>query len=161
MGPLGQELGEANEPEEKQKGESASVSADEQQVVEKNGTIFIPAVAHGSSTGKSAAMKSFPSGMQLHTLGGFKTEYEFKVPQAGTYALSAWVATVQEGQKFLFAINDTKQPVETAVPYTLGMWQQTEPVEVSLVRGKNTLQFELQQGSRGVTIKEFTVTPVN
>ena len=160
LGPLGQELGEANEPAEKQKGESAAVSAHEQQVVVQNGVITIPSVADGKPGGKSAAMKSFAGGMQLHCLGGFKTQYAFEAPQAGKYALIARVATVQEGQKFLFAANDAKQPVETAVPYTLGMWQQTQPIEVTLEKGNNVLNFELTPDSRGVTIKEFTLTAV-
>jgi hypothetical protein len=33
-------------------------------------------------------------------------------------------------------------------------------VEISLVNGKNVLRFALTDGSRGVTIKEFTLTPV-
>ena len=53
-----------------------------------------------------------------------------------------------------------KQPIEIAVPYTVGKWQQTKPVEVSLVKGKNVLRFARPDGSRGVTIKEFTLTPV-
>ncbi len=160
LGPLGQELAEANEPEEKQKVESTSVSASEQWVLVKNGAISIPAVANGKSAGKAAAMKSYLGGMQLHCLGGFNAEYAFDAPQGGKYALSARVVTVQEGQKFLFRTNLAKQPVEIAVPYTLGMWEQTPPVEVTLEKGQNTLQFELKQGSRGVTIKDFTLTPV-
>jgi len=51
-------------------------------------------------------------------------------------------------------------PVEIAVPYTIGMWQPTQPVKISLVNGKNVLHFTLQDGSRGVAIKDFTLTPV-
>jgi hypothetical protein len=160
LGPLGQELSEANEPEEKQKNESAAVSKEEQQALEKNGTITIPAVAFGKPSGKSTAMKSFSGGMQLHVLGGFKAEYVFDAPQAGKYALAARVVTAQEGQKFVVAVNNAQESPETAVPYTIGMWQQTQPIEVALTKGKNTLTFELKQGSRGVTIKEFTLTAV-
>ncbi len=161
LGPLGQELAEANEPKEKQDMNSAPVKASDQQVVaNKNGSISIPAVAHGKATGSGTAMKSFAGGMQLHCDGGFKTEYSFDAPQAGKYALSARLATLQEGQKFQFAANDAKASVELAVPYTVGIWQQTKPVEITLNRGKNALNFELVQGSRGVTIKEFMLTPV-
>jgi len=83
-----------------------------------------------------------------------------EVPQDGTYALSARVATVQTGQVFKFSAKDSKESLESPVPYTKGMWQRTEPLIVSLVKGKNTLHFEHPQGSRGVTIKEFTLTPV-
>ena len=72
--------------------------------------------------------------------------------------LTAKVATAQTGQKFLFTANDG-QPVEQAVPYTIGVWQTTEAVPVTLKSGANTLHFEIAEGSRGVTIKEFTLTP--
>lgn len=158
LGPLGQELAEANDRE--QKIESTTVSAGDQQVAVKNGAIIIPAVAHGKPTGKAAAMKSYSGGMQLHGLGGFKSTYTFEAPQAGKYALSARVATVQKGQQLLFATNTGNQPAELAVPYTKGMWEQTPPVELTLAKGQNVLNFELKEGSRGVTIKDFTLKPV-
>lgn len=158
LGPLGQELGEANEKE--QKVVSESVTADQQKVTVKNGAINIPSVAHSKATGKAAAMRSYSGGgMQIHALGGFKTQYEFDAPAAGKYALTARVATVQVGQIFILSANSA-QPTELAVPYTLGAWQPTEPIEVTLEKGKNTLNFELKTGSRGVTIKDFTLTPV-
>lgn len=159
LGPLGQELGEANEKE--QKVVSVAVSAADQQVqVAADGSITIPSVAHGMASGKAAAMKSFAGGMQLHVLGGYKNQYEFTAPKAGTYQLVARVATVQTGQQFLISVNDAAAPMETDVPYTLGMWEHTKPLEVSLVQGKNILHFELKQGSKGVTIKDFLLKPV-
>jgi len=67
---------------------------------------------------------------------------------------------VQEGQKFQFTANSGK-PAEVAVPYTLGAWQETKPVEIMLVKGKNGLRFAVVDGSRGVTIKDITLTPIN
>ena len=158
LGPLGQELAEANDRE--QKVESAAVSVGEQQVAVKNGTIIIPAVAHGKSAGKGVAMKSPSGGMLLHGLGGFKTQYAFEAPQAGQYALTARVATVQKGQQFIFAANASGMLAEVAVPYSKGMWAQTPPVKLTLVKGQNVLSFELKEGSRGVTISDFTLTAV-
>ncbi|MCX7050259.1 MAG: hypothetical protein NTX50_32840 [Candidatus Sumerlaeota bacterium] len=161
LGPLGQELSEANEPKEKQKVEQPKLTeADQKIVIGQNGVITIPAVAYSKPSGHFAAMKSFSGGMQLHGAGGFKAEYAIEAPHAGKYALTARVVTAQEGQKFLLTANDAKAPVEIAVPYTIGLWQQTQPVELSLVNGKNVLHFTLQDGSRGVSIKEFTLTPV-
>ena len=157
LGPLGQELAEANEAEKVQ---SASVSADEQRVTEKDGAIIVPAVAHSKASGKGIAMKSYSGGMQLHCLGGFNADYAFDAPSAGKYTLTARIVTVQEGQQFLITASDAKSPVEVAVPYTTGMWQQTQPVEVSMVNGKNVIHIALKDGSRGVTVKEFTLTPV-
>jgi hypothetical protein len=158
LGPLGQELGEANE---EQKVESVAVSSADQKVrIAADGTITIPSVAHTKAIGKAATMKSYAGGMQLHALSGYKNQYEFEAPKAGQYQWVAQVATVQTGQKFLLSANDAAAPVETDVPYTLGMWEYTKPVEVSLVEGKNILHFELKPGSKGVTIKDFLLKPV-
>ena len=72
----------------------------------------------------------------------------------------AVLATVHEGQKFLFAANDAKTTAEVPAPYTIGLWQPTPPVEVILVKGQNVLHVALKEGSRGVAIKDFTLTPV-
>ncbi len=161
LGPLGQELGEANESKEKQMvGQAKLTEADRKIVVGKDGVIMIPAVAHSRPSGHFAAMKSFSGGMQLHVTGGYKTEYEVKAPSAGKYALSARVATAQEGHKLMVAVNNPKAPVEITVPYTIGKWEQTQPLEVNMVKGANTLYLALQEGSRGLTIKDFIMTPV-
>lgn len=163
LAPLGQELAEANEPNEKSQlalAQSEETAADREIVVARDGTIAIPAVAFSKPKGNARSMKSFSGGMQLHCTGGFRAGYELVAPRAGKYTLSARVATVQEGQKFQVAANPDQPPIEIAVPYTIGMWEQTQPIEISLNKGKNVLQFALKDGSRGVTIKEFTLTPV-
>lgn len=167
LGPVGQELAEANESKESQEAEQAK-SAEQAKLAEEDrkivtgqdGTITIPAVAFKDNPKSFSSMKSFLGGMQLHCSGGFKAEYEFEAPKAGKYVLSGRVVTAQEGQKFLVQANDAKEPVEIVVPYTVGKWQSTQPVELSLVDGKNVLHFAVQDGSRGVSIKDFTLTPL-
>jgi hypothetical protein len=109
-------------------------------------------------------MKGFSGGTQLHCVRDLKAaqefEYAFEAPQAGKYALAARVVTVQSDQKLLLKANDAKEPVEIAVPYTVGRWEQTQPVEIALVKGQNVLRFTRPAPSRGVTFKEFTLTPV-
>ena len=164
LGPLGQELGEANESEAQKAAavpQVAVTAADQKSVVGKDGAITVPSVAHTKPSGHFAAMKSFAGGMQLHASGGFKTQYAIEAAQAGKYALTARVATVHEGQKFLFAANDPKAPAEVAVPYTIGKWQQSPPVEITLAKGQNIVHVSLKDGSRGVAIKEFKLTPIN
>lgn len=155
LGPLGQELAEANDKE--QKVASAKVSEEDTKITVKPGEINIPAVAHAKTAGKGAAMRSIDSGMQLHALGGFTAEYEVTVPVEGKYLLSARVATVQTGQKLLVSKKGGAQPSPIDVPYTLGMWEPTDAVELDLAQGKNTISVELAAGSRGVTIKDFTL----
>ncbi len=156
LGPLGQELGEANE--RVQKVASAAVAAADTKVTIAQGIITIPAVAHAKTSGKSAAMKSYAGGMQIHALGGFKADYVIDAPAAGKYVLTARVATVQDGQKFSISANGATAE-ESGVPYTVGMWQNTAPMAVMLQEGKNTIQLTMTPESRGVTIKDFSLTP--
>nr|MCU0782395.1 hypothetical protein [Akkermansiaceae bacterium] len=161
LGPLGQELAEANEPEHKQKPASSAVTDSDRQITATAaGGMVVPAVAYGSPTGKFAAMRDVAGGMVLHCMGGFKAGYTVEVPAAGSYTLTARVATVQVDQKFRFVANDAA-PVEIAVPYTIGMWDQTPPVKLTLTAGRNTIHLESLPGSRGVTIKDFTLAPAN
>jgi hypothetical protein len=164
LAPVGQDVAEASESKEKDKVEQAKLSeADQKTVVGQNGVITIPAVLCSKSAG-IIAMKSFASGMQLHCVRDLKSEQKFEctfeAPQAGKYALAARVVTVQSDQKLLLTPNDAKEPVKIAVPYTLGRWEQTQPVEIALVKGKNVLRFTRPAPSRGVTIKQFTLTPI-
>jgi predicted nucleic acid-binding Zn-ribbon protein len=156
LGALGQELAEANEEEQKIQSEAAAKA--DLEIQEKDGGILIPAVAHKETSGKSATMRSYSGGMQIHAFGGFKAEYKINAPRAGNYLLTSKIATAQTGQRFLFTVNNG-QSVEQAAPYTIGLWQTTEAIPVTLKTGSNTLHFAIAEGSRGVTIKEFTLAP--
>jgi len=161
LGPVGEELAEANEPEAPATTPQAPVKPSEQRIViDPNGTITIPAVAYAGSTGNTTVMASVSGGMQMHATGGFTARYEVTSPQAGRYVLTARVATLHQGQTFLLTANDSDQPIEAKVPLTIGLWQQSSPVEVSLVAGRNVLHYEVPPGTRGMTIKEFTLEPV-
>ncbi len=155
LGPLGQELAEANEREQQVRSEA--VAAADKEVRAENGRIIIPAVAHSKSSGKAAAMKSFGDGMQLHMLGGFKAEYVVDVPQDGKYQIHGKIATLQKGQQLVISANGDSQTQQIDVPYTIGMWEQTPPVTLDLKAGENTIHIELKAGSRGVTVKDFVL----
>ena len=164
---VGTDIGEANESKEKEIIKAAAVSeADRQIVTAADGVITIPAVACSSpanSTAKIRFMKSNLGGMQLHygRLGAPETfEYTFDAPAAGKYALSARVVTVSPDQHLFVAANDAKEPVDITAPYTLGKWDKTPPVEVSLAKGRNLLRFSRPETAKGLTIKDFILTPV-
>jgi hypothetical protein len=120
-----------------------------------NGVITIPAAACGGAQ----ILGSFGGGHQLFSGSGAIT-CDVEVPGAGNYALTARVATVQDNPQLLLTANDAKEAVEIAVPYTIGMWQQTPPARLTLAKGKNSLRLSRPAGSRGLAIKEFTLTPV-
>lgn len=166
--PVGQDVAESNESKETDAVEKARVAdADRKIVVATNGQITIPAVAISKPTGSTPqflAMKSFAGGMQLHCARDLKNqqqfEYTVEAPQNGKYAVALRVVTVQSDQKFLLTANNSTQPVEIPVPYTIGKWELSSPVVIELIKGKNVLQFTRPAPSRGVTIKDITLTPV-
>ena len=164
---VGTDIGEANESKEKEVVKAATITdADKKIVVGQDGAITIPAAACSkptNSTGRIRFMKSCLGGMQLHysrTGGAEGFEYTFDAPAAGKYALVARVVTTSANQHLLVAANDAKEPTDIAVPFTVGMWDKTQPVEVSLVKGQNVLRFSRTDPVKGLTIKEFTLSPV-
>ena len=164
---VGTDIGEANESKVKDAIEAVTMKeADRKIAVGKDDVITIPAAACSkptNSTRKIIFMKSNLGGMQLHynRLGSPEEfEYAFDAPAAGKYALCAQVVTPSWKQHLLVAANDAKEPTDIALPHTVGMWDTTQPVEVSLVKGRNVLRFSRQEPVKGLTIKEFTLKPV-
>lgn len=167
LAPVGEELGEANESRVKYAIESATItSADRKVVVETDGTITLPAVACATptkSTGKIIFMPCSLGGKQLHYSRTGKPEsfeYIFDAPSEGRYELSALVVTPSWKQMLSVTVNDDKTPVDVALPYTVGKWERSQPVEIKLSKGRNVLRFSRQEPVKGVTIKEFSLTPV-
>ncbi|HUT13166.1 MAG TPA: hypothetical protein VMY42_21940 [Thermoguttaceae bacterium] len=164
---VGEDIGEANESKEKDVVEAVTITeADSKIVVGQDGVITIPAAACSkptNSTQKILFMESCLGGMQLHynRLGEPEEfEYAFEAPADGKYALSARVVTTSSDQHLLVAANDAKEPTDIAVPFTVGMWDKTQPVEVSAVKGRNVLRFSRNEPLKGLTIKDFTLRPV-
>ena len=41
------------------------------------------------------------------------------------------------------------------------MWEKTQPVEVTLVKGRNVLRFSRNEPVKGLTIKDFSLKPLD
>lgn len=141
--------------------------------VDAKGVITIPSAACSSPTGSKRSLYrggqsdlivfvNNKAGKTLLHLSryakeGDAFEYTFDAPKAGKYQLVADVATPKPNQK-LFATANGGSPVEMALPYTIGLWGKTAPVEVELKAGSNLLKFH---GPARVTFDQFTLTPKN
>lgn len=161
----GEELAESNDaaaPEEFPQIELTE--EDKKMVIDVNGVITIPVAACSSpkSTEKVRFMKSVNGGVQLHyNLAGVRPEllkYTIEAPAAGKYVLKANVVTVTLNGGFLLRLN-RRTLIDVEVPYTLGKWEHTKPVTLDLKEGRNTLQFTVRPPNKGLTIKDFTLTP--
>jgi formylglycine-generating enzyme required for sulfatase activity len=94
---------------------------------------------------------------------GTKSRFEYKViaPRAGKYSLTARVVTANYDQRLNVSVNDANSEIVIEMPFTVGNWQDSRPVTLTLDAGENTLRFWRNQPPQyGVTIKEFTLTPV-
>ena len=108
-------------------------------------------------------MKSIDGGIQVHyNLAGNRPEllrYTVQAPAAGKYELTAKVVTVTLNGGFLLRLN-RRIMIDVGVPFTLGKWEQTKPVTIDLKEGRNSLQFTVRPPNKGLSIKDFTLTPV-
>jgi len=166
---VGTDIGEANESAVKDEVNEAGLTDEDRKVlIADNGIITIPAAACSAptdNTDKIKFMKSNLGGMQLHyeRLGGKQEpfEYTFEAPKAGKYALTARVVTPSWKQHLSVSANDAKEPVDIELPFTVGMWDTTAPVEIALKKGKNILTFTRDhENLKGISIRDFTLTPV-
>lgn len=140
---------------------------DKKIVVGKDGTITVPAVACASpdnNTDKVLFLESFDDGMQIHyqRMGSRPEILRFYVeaPAAGKYEISALVSTVsQEGLDVTYRVN-RRTIVETSLPYTKGMWKQSDAKTIELREGRNSIMVTFRAPNRGVSMKHFQFKPV-
>lgn len=154
---LGTEFGEANQSAEERARAvaQATVTEDDKKIaIDSNGVITIPAAACSGAQ----VLGSFLGGHQLFS-GSVAITVEFDAPVAGKYSLTAPIVTVHDNPNMQLSVNGAQEVVEIAIPYTMGLWQTIAPLEVTLNQGKNTLRFTRPNDSRGLAIKEFTLTP--
>lgn len=163
---VGEDIGEANESKEKEEIAAVMITDDDRKItVDAKGVITIPAAATSNptqSTGKILFLNSVLGGKQLHYSrnGNHQPfEYTIEAPTAGKYALTARVVTSSWKQSLLLTVNDAKEPVEFPLPFTVGMWAQTQPLVIELAAGTNVLRFSREGDIKGISIRDFTLTP--
>ena len=107
----------------------------------------------------SISPKVDPTGPSQGTKSRF--DYQVIVRRSGKYALTAQVVTANFHQRLNVTVNDADSEITMEMPFTLGKWQDSEPVTLTLEEGENTLRFWRNQPPQyGVAIKDFTLTPV-
>jgi hypothetical protein len=135
-------------------------------VAAADGSIIVPAAAcakPSSSTGRILFMANFEkTGTQMHYARlGTEPElltYYIEAPKDGKYMITLDVCTVAPDQIGLIRLNRRTQ-IDVELPYTLGMWELSKPVEMELKEGRNTLMLTCKTG-RGFTMREMKLVPV-
>ena len=143
-------------------------------VVKLDGKVVIPAVACTMPTKNSAKaifMKSALGGMQLHIREDQAIEYRLS-QLSGQFQLTIRLVTVHlKTQPLLLTVtsggssdndcddDDLVTVTSIVIPYTVGMWGVTDPIEIELGNGTNILTFTRETPNFGLTIKELILTP--
>jgi len=122
-----------------------TTEADKKIVTSTAGVITIPAIAYSPlkkgivEQGPKGTFKDFSKEYFVRVSKWEKVAYEFEAPKAGKYTFSARVVTVHNGLIIQVAPNDSKEPSIVDVPNSVGLWVDTVPVAIALVKGKNIL----------------------
>jgi hypothetical protein len=164
----GMKLGESDELLGDEQSAAIKIPVEDKKiVVDGDGLITVPAVActfPQNNTDKITFLNSWgDEGMQLHYQRlGTRPEilrYTVQVPAAGKYEITAKVATVSVQQTVILRLN-RRTLVNVTLPYTKGLWKQTDPQVIELRAGGNSIMFTLRAPNRGVSIKEFQLKPM-
>lgn len=107
----------------------------------------------------SISPREDPTGPSQGTSSRF--EYRVHVPRSGKYSLTAQVVTANYDQRLNVAVNDGDSAIVMEMPFTVGHWQDSKPVTLTLNEGENTLRFWRDQPPQyGLAIRDFTLTPL-
>jgi hypothetical protein len=118
------------------------------------------------STNNVIFMKSFMGGMQMHHQGDDTVEYTFDMQESGTYSMTVLLVTVHRDCEKMpllvsFESGDTTSLSKITIPYTTGMFRETEPVTVELQKGTNMMSFTREAPNYGFTLKCFLFRPIS
>jgi len=131
---------------------------------DEHGTIPIPAAAVSKKSSSVSVMNSADEGQQLlHQNGDLvhieKTNFEYEITgdDHATYFLTANITTWHVNIDLLFSTNvssDFRDQASVPVYWTNGYWNETQPLEVKLSKGKNVLHFD-RIADKPLMIKDF------
>ena len=90
-----------------------------------------------------------------------RMEYKINAPKAGKYSITAKVVTANYNQQIIVSANGSEPEVIMTMPFTVGKWQDSKPVTLTLKKGANTLYVSRSRPpQKGVAIKSFALKPV-
>lgn len=121
----------------------------------KKDKITIPAGAAVSQFGNLMMIASFLGGKQVNFAGAGHIDFDLPDDmEPRTYKLSAEINTVHLKQGTTLVYADEGEGVPIKIPYTMGEWTKTDPVEIHL-EGGQTLTFKREKGNLGLAIRRI------
>jgi hypothetical protein len=130
--------------------------------VDEHGKITIPAAAFSAKSGSVSTMPNADSEVDqqvLHGGGGWDVQnhqlnYTVSVQEAGDYYLVANFSTWHQNLDLFVTSNTFSGETKIPVFWSHGHWKETQPVQVHLTQGDNTLSFS-RRTALALAFKEF------
>ena len=145
----------------------------DQPIPAKAGVIQVEAGDFFATAGKPA-WHGLPSVLLLDSYGGGKqiyfqqqmqfqwVDYSIDVPATGTYAITMKAACINVGQ-LLEVCSGTNVIAKVDIPLRFGLWTETQPVELKLAKGVQSLRLQTpvsvaeENHKRGIALKSFAL----
>jgi hypothetical protein len=135
---------------------------------DENGTLVVPAAScsnHSKSDKQVMFMTCFSGGQQLYVQDAGDLDYSIDVHETkkATYLLTLRVATAHRNDDTLTvtAGQDETSASTIQLPYSKGLWQETEPVRVELAGPVAKLHFARpNKDAKGFAFHSFKLQPV-
>jgi len=87
-----------------------------------------------------------------------RVDYIVEAPKAGVYSLTMRIAAANKEQSIHVTVGKSG-PVTVELPWTRGLWGTTEPVDIRLEKGKQTLTLTRPDSHRGVAVRWLELRP--
>jgi hypothetical protein len=131
---------------------------DDTEITNEDGIVTVPAAAHGFSSGNKMVIACMDGGKQLNFLADGVAEYEMPDDvEPRTYNLTLEVCTVHLKQTPLkVTVNDTEE-LDIEIPYTVGEWQKTKGVEVTLNGDGDIIRIARARPAFGMAIRRLVL----
>ncbi|KAG7352881.1 hypothetical protein IV203_008929 [Nitzschia inconspicua] len=131
---------------------------DDTEITNEDGIVTIPAAAHGYSSGNKIVIACMDGGKQLNFMADGVAEYELPDDvEPRTYTLTLEVCTVHLKQTPLkVTVNDLEE-VDLEIPYTVGEWQKTKGLDVTLSGDGDTIRIARARPAFGMAIRRLVL----
>jgi hypothetical protein len=121
----------------------------------KKDKVVVPMGSAHTLFGNVMKIACFKGGQQLNFVGPGHCDFDLPDDlEHRTYKLTLEVNTVHRKQTTTTVVANNGEPVSIAIPYTLGIWQKTNPVEIEL-RGGQVLTFAREKGNLGIAVRKI------
>jgi hypothetical protein len=106
----------------------------------------------------SRSPRADPTGPSPGTMSHL--EYVITVPKAGDYHFTARVVTSNYNQQICISTNESSSEITKEMPFTEGLWKESEPVTLTLNQGENVVRMWRNKPPQyGLAIGGFTLAP--